>query len=55
MRRLQQTGQQVGIKVSDRCGTWNPARKEVAGRLFANERAVDSLDASGVSTLSSTR
>ena len=48
VRRLQQTGQQVEIKVSDRRGTWNPARKEVAGRLFANGRAVYSLDASGV-------
>ena len=48
VRRLQQTGQQVEIKVSDRRGTWNPARKEVAGRHFANGRAVYSLDASGV-------
>ena len=48
VRQLKQTEQQVVVRVSDRRGTWNPARKEMAGRLFANGRAVYSLDASGV-------
>ena len=48
VRQLKRTGHQVEIKVSDRRGTWNPAMKGVAGRLFANGRAVYSLDASGV-------
>jgi len=47
VRRLKRTGQQVAINVSNCRGTWNPARKEVAGRLFANGCAVYSLDAAG--------
>lgn len=48
VRQLRETGQPVVVMVSDRRGTWNPARKEVSGRLFANGRVTYSLDESGI-------
>jgi small-conductance mechanosensitive channel len=48
VRELRETGQSVVVNVSDRRGTWNPARKEVSGRLFASGRAIYSLDAEGI-------
>lgn len=47
VRQMKSTGRPVVIRVSDRRGTWNPARKEVSGRLFANGVAQYSLDESG--------
>lgn len=48
VQQLKATGQPVVIRVSDRRGTWNPAKREVSGRLFANGRAVYRLDGAEV-------
>lgn len=48
VKRLRTTGRTLVLDVSDRRGTWNPAKKEVSGRLFANGQAEYTLDASGV-------
>lgn len=45
--QLKATDSPVIVQVSDRIGTWNPAREEVAGRLFANGTAEYALDESG--------
>lgn len=48
VKRLKRTGSAVILDVKDRRGTWNPAKKEVSGRLFATGQAEYTLDASGV-------
>ena len=48
VQQLSATGQPVVIRVSDRRGTWNPAKKEVSRRLFANGLAVYRLDGAQV-------
>jgi hypothetical protein len=47
VHQLKTTGRPVVIGVSDRRGAWNPARKEAAGRLFANGTAEYTLDYAG--------
>jgi hypothetical protein len=42
--QLKRTGAPVALRIKERRGTWNPARPEVAGRLFASGQAVYTMD-----------
>jgi hypothetical protein len=44
VKQLKRTGAPVALRIKARRGTWNPARPEVAGRLFANGQAVYAMD-----------